>query len=33
METISLIEMILLFIGSILIYTLAKTVWQEITNK
>jgi hypothetical protein len=30
---ITLIELFLLFIGSILIYTLAKTIWQEITNK
>jgi hypothetical protein len=30
---ITLIELSLLFIGSILIYTLAKTIWQELTNK
>jgi hypothetical protein len=33
MQTISLFELIALFIGGILLYTLAKTIWQEITNK
>jgi hypothetical protein len=33
MQTISLFEFIALFIGGILLYTLAKTIWQEITNK
>jgi hypothetical protein len=32
METISLFEFIALFIGGILIYTLAKTIWQELTQ-
>jgi hypothetical protein len=32
MQTISLFEFITLFIGGILLYTLAKTVWQELTN-
>lgn len=33
MTHINIIELALLFIGSVLIYTLAKTVWQDITNK
>jgi hypothetical protein len=32
METISIFELAFIFIGSILIYTLLKTIWQEITN-
>lgn len=29
---ITLIELALLFIGSILLYTLIKTIWQELTQ-
>jgi hypothetical protein len=32
MQTISLFEFIALFIGGILIYTLAKTILQELTQ-
>jgi cytochrome c1 len=32
MQTITIFELAFIFIGSILIYTLVKTVWQEITN-
>jgi hypothetical protein len=32
METISLFELIALFISGILLYTLAKTIWQELTQ-
>jgi len=32
MQTISLFEFIALLFGGILIYTLAKTIWQELTQ-
>jgi hypothetical protein len=32
MQTISLFEFISLFIGGILIYTLIKTIWEELTQ-
>jgi hypothetical protein len=32
MQTITLFELIALFIGSILVYTLLKTIWQELTQ-
>jgi hypothetical protein len=32
-QSITIIEATLVLIGSVLIYTLAKTIWQEITNK
>jgi hypothetical protein len=32
MTHVTLFELIALFIGGILIYTLAKTIWQELTN-
>jgi hypothetical protein len=32
MQTISLFEFIALFIGGILVYTLALTIWQELTQ-
>jgi hypothetical protein len=31
-QTITLFELISLFIGSILVYTLLKTIWQELTQ-
>jgi hypothetical protein len=31
-QTISFFELISLFIGGILIYTLVKTIWQELTQ-
>jgi hypothetical protein len=31
-QTINFFELISLFIGSILLYTLAKTIWQELTQ-
>jgi hypothetical protein len=30
---ITVIEAALVLIGSVLIYTLAKTIWQDITNR
>jgi hypothetical protein len=32
MTHITLFELISLFVGGILLYTLAKTIWQELTN-
>lgn len=32
MTHVTLFELIALFIGGILIYTLAKTIWQELTQ-
>jgi hypothetical protein len=32
MTHISILELISLFIGGILLYTLALTIWQELTN-
>lgn len=32
MQTISLFELISLFIGGILVYTLIKTIWEELTQ-
>jgi hypothetical protein len=31
-QSISFFELISLFIGGILVYTLALTIWQELTN-
>jgi hypothetical protein len=31
-QSITLFELISLFIGGILLYTLAKTIWQELTQ-
>ena len=33
MTHITIIEAALLFIGSLFIYTLTKTIWEELTNK
>jgi uncharacterized membrane protein YhdT len=32
MQTITIIELALLFIGSILVYTLIKTIFQDLTK-
>jgi hypothetical protein len=32
MTHVTILELISLFIGGILIYTLALTIWQELTN-
>jgi hypothetical protein len=32
MTHVTLFELIALFIGGILVYTLALTIWQELTN-
>jgi len=32
MTHVTLFELISLFIGGILVYTLAKTIWQELTQ-
>jgi len=32
MTHVTLFELIALFVGGILVYTLAKTIWQELTN-
>jgi hypothetical protein len=32
MTHVTLFELIALFVGGILVYTLAKTIWQELTQ-